>query len=457
MKTLIKYLKDEGGQFWGAFAQSYAQAHERAKDRPMKEAMMKAQTAHQQAIADKAQMDIQQEREHQAALTNLTTVLSPQTVSTPTEGPATEEGVGPAPVTTTKMPDMKSPEVQSALVRAQPKEAATQMLKQLGPSANKFGVDTLEEAQQMEQDPNFRNMFSHGWRWETKNGKLVPSGINPVNAADNAFHTVKAKGGSDLEAAAARNAILYGGSASTGAGGVEGKAAQQLGTPIAPQVPFAQPPGGTPQSGAVQPAAAGGTNFQQAERAKKTIAREEAPLPEGLAKQQRDYVSLLNTTIADIEGNFDEKFLGARGVPGAQSYRESFLAPKLESITGVSPAGEKEVVFRKALADAKDRLLRVRSGAQINEQEAKRLAELLPAATDHPEAFRAGLARFKNEVQQSIANGKLFANVSRSQLEGMGEGEKKPTPLSGGADKNIINYNGKKYIKQNGALFEVRD
>lgn len=98
------YLKDQGGQFWGAFATSYANAVDKARDRPLKEAMMKAQIARENAITTKAQQDSAAALQQQAAVTDLANSLKGTTTSTPTEGPATEAGVGPAPVTSTTYP-----------------------------------------------------------------------------------------------------------------------------------------------------------------------------------------------------------------------------------------------------------------------------------------------------------------------------------------------------------------
>lgn len=98
------YLKDQGGQFWGAFATSYANAVDKARDRPLKEAMMKAQIASENAIATKQEQDNAAALSRQAAVTDLVNSLKGTTTSTPTEGPATEAGVGPAPVTSTTYP-----------------------------------------------------------------------------------------------------------------------------------------------------------------------------------------------------------------------------------------------------------------------------------------------------------------------------------------------------------------
>jgi len=466
-----KYLKDQGGQFWGAFGKSYAEALEKSRDRPLKEAMLKAQVGHQQALQKKMEMDVQQEVQQQAAMNELTGLLTtkqptevPTKIGGPVQGPATEAGEPPAPppLTTTEMKnvEMTDPRVKAALLKSGVKgEVLSQAARQAFPTGATTGtvggaiVNSWEEATHLSNDPAFKAANPYGGRWIVNSkGQIQFQGIHPVNPEAAIFH---GPGG----AQGAQN-YAYNRSAATGAGGFAGRTAQEAEQPIQPMQPLPGQPtapivqGATPGYAGPMPAPSqptggsrqkpGETQAQFVQRSRKEAQTAGSPLPEGLAKQQRDYTTLLNTTIADIETNLDPAFLGARGLPGVQALRENEMSGAfLEKMGIVNKPSEKEVIFRSALADASDMLLRVRSGAQINEQEAKRLEKLLPKADSDEKTFRAKLARFKHQVQMSISNGKLFANVTRSQLEGMGEGQPSPTPLSGKQPSGDWEFTGK--------------
>ncbi len=297
---MLKYLKDQGGQFWGAFAKSYGKTIKEERDRPLKEAMMKAQIGQAEAVAKKAQMDVDESMRQQQAVAELAQILQPQQVEMPTAGPVEESGKAPAPAMVTQPgPQMTDPRVRAALLKADPKQGVTQAAKAAFPSGSmatdKFGVDSMAEATAMEQDPNFKLMFPHGHRWEVKNGKLVPTGMNPVSVANNIYHSALAAGKSQQEAQALYNNALYGGSFSSGMGSEGGKAAAvvpstnippppQIGNtaqpsapaaPIAPAAPPAatQPsPGGAPQQVspgvAIPPRQSGETDAMYAARLK---------------------------------------------------------------------------------------------------------------------------------------------------------------------------------------------
>lgn len=86
-----------------------------------------------------------------------------------------------------------------------------------------------------------------------------------------------------------------------------------------------------------------------------------------------------------------------------------------EKYTGnISP---EEVEFRTTLADLQDSLLRARSGAQINEQEYKRLKRFLPDYIDPSNVFETKLKRF-NEETKAIKQSRLkFAVTPKGQLK----------------------------------------
>jgi hypothetical protein len=63
-----------------------------------------------------------------------------------------------------------------------------------------------------------------------------------------------------------------------------------------------------------------------------------------------------------------------------------------------------QVQFYAYVNDMKDALLRARSGAQINEQEYKRLVKFLPTSELPPENFMARMQRFKQQVEMMMAS-----------------------------------------------------
>ena len=149
-------------------------------------------------------------------------------------------------------------------------------------------------------------------------------------------------------------------------------------------------------------------------------------VPEAAAKEMGSLETLLNTTIPDIRNNYNKgAFLGPmKGNEQYYGFRRQFGTTIGQGVS------DKEAKFRSALSDAADMLLRARSGAQINEQEYKRLAGLLPKATDEPQIFEANLSRFENQLRQSLTNRKKYENIPRSSLGQQG-GTSLPSPPAG--------------------------
>lgn len=109
-------------------------------------------------------------------------------------------------------------------------------------------------------------------------------------------------------------------------------------------------------------------------------------------KELSDLIGLQNS-VSTIESLFDPKFTGAiQGNP---------LLATVAETTGVGTSTN-EIQFRRVVSDLSDRLLRARSGAQINEQEFKRLQKILPELGKSDKAFKARLADFKRELQDVI-------------------------------------------------------
>jgi hypothetical protein len=120
------------------------------------------------------------------------------------------------------------------------------------------------------------------------------------------------------------------------------------------------------------------------------------------AKQQLD----------NIDQKFNKDYLGP--LKGTDT---AFAARRRVGTAIGAPLGDNETSFRQSLADVKDQLLRARSGAQINEQEYQRLANMLPAATDEEKVFKAGMGRFRDQLQQIIGDKEALAKP-RSRMSG---------------------------------------
>ena len=96
--------------------------------------------------------------------------------------------------------------------------------------------------------------------------------------------------------------------------------------------------------------------------------------------------------LSRIENLFDPAFVG-RFEGGISGATREFL--------GVSIT-KKEVMFRQVVKDIADTLLRLRSGAQINEQEYKRLSKLVPTVGLPDEVFLARLQSLAKSIDESI-------------------------------------------------------
>ena len=124
---------------------------------------------------------------------------------------------------------------------------------------------------------------------------------------------------------------------------------------------------------------------------------------------------------AVIDENYDPEFLGPiRGTAAAFEARR-----RVGSYIG-TPLGQREVMFRQALNDVQATITYALSGKQINEAEATRLKAMLPAASDEPQVFQAGMRRFDNEAA-SIIETKI--KLGKTPRAGLPAGA--PTPTSG--------------------------
>ncbi len=152
------------------------------------------------------------------------------------------------------------------------------------------------------------------------------------------------------------------------------------------------------------------------EQGAEAVARQ--PLPETTAKSLSELNALLEQ-MADVERLFKPEFVGP--IHGR-------VAGVKEATTG--KLSDEEIEMRATVKDMQDALLRARSGAQINEQEYKRLVAFLPDLNTMPNVFKARLNRFRRAVKTVIEEKSKFATTSRGELEGgpvAGAGQ--PIPL----------------------------
>lgn len=123
---------------------------------------------------------------------------------------------------------------------------------------------------------------------------------------------------------------------------------------------------------------------------------------------------VLGKTVADIRANYDPNYLGPiKGTDMAFEGRR-----RIGSAIGM-PTEDKEVKFRQSLGDAKNQIIYLMSGKQINEAEGRRLIDQMPKSTDEPQTFLAGLDRFEQQVQRAVAAHKQAGTATRSTVQGL--------------------------------------
>lgn len=95
-------------------------------------------------------------------------------------------------------------------------------------------------------------------------------------------------------------------------------------------------------------------------------------------------------------------------------YTPGAIAGAIREFVGTAAPGEVE--FRRSVNDVADSILRARSGAQINEQEFRRMIAMLFSVFDEPATFVAGLDRFRAEVGRMIDDTLKAPTQSRTQM-----------------------------------------
>lgn len=116
-------------------------------------------------------------------------------------------------------------------------------------------------------------------------------------------------------------------------------------------------------------------------------------------------------------------------------YEESFVGPiagptgKIQDNWGVMPDA-KRAEFRALTHNLFNTIIYLRSGKQINEEEAKRLLDELPTMNISPVAFQAKIKKFTWELD-SIQRGKM-RELKGAGYRNVGETQEQPTPQGSG-------------------------
>jgi hypothetical protein len=93
-------------------------------------------------------------------------------------------------------------------------------------------------------------------------------------------------------------------------------------------------------------------------------------------------------------------------------------------------ASTDQVTFYSYVRDMKDALLRARSGAQINEQEYKRLVGFLPDEKINSKSFEARLQRFEDELNNILSTKQKVFGAGGYGSSNLGGGQTARPPLS---------------------------
>jgi hypothetical protein len=150
-----------------------------------------------------------------------------------------------------------------------------------------------------------------------------------------------------------------------------------------------------------------------------------APKPVNPSAAEREKTAtfeVLNDQLDRIEATYKPQYVG-------------LISGQVGRVTQFKDADE--AGFRQVILDVKDSLLRARSGAQINEQEYKRLAKLVPDFTDSEPQFKGKMKSFRTTINSIVGE----------RTEAQRKGGVKLQNNTQQNNSNIITYydNGKRY------------
>jgi len=146
------------------------------------------------------------------------------------------------------------------------------------------------------------------------------------------------------------------------------------------------------------------TNIPGLKTAARTTAKEEfSPLPQAVQKGVDNLITLRRIT-ARIKENFNPDFVGKADVA---------LGAAREFTGNISA---KEVTFRKDVAELGEIVLRMRSGAQINESEFKRITKVLSRLSDQENVFVDSLQRTVDEISAILQSKITLATTPKNKV-----------------------------------------
>lgn len=276
-----KYLRDQGGQFWGGFAGGVYQAYKDQQAQQMKreeldlrKKMLDSQIKQHDLQAEFQKFNLNKAQQQEQNLNALSDLFTKGVTEPETQVPAVQPETGgieqPEPGTpgtlaeapslaqsTFKVPARQRPatkeELLGAAVKADPAHAMAQVVK--GLVGGEPGADMLfhdwQSAMNFQTSPEFQNMFPFGATAQ-QTAKGIQFKGNQVSNPNNAtWHQVyeRTTGTPDQKRAAADQAMqgtIYGGRSAAGGGYTAGRAAQELGEPVAPFVGMQPGQPGTP-------------------------------------------------------------------------------------------------------------------------------------------------------------------------------------------------------------------
>jgi len=422
-------IPSQSGYFWGALGQSlshlpdqmmkYQALQQQQKAADLRAKMLDLQTQELTQKLGDAKL-AQEARDATFGAMNKPTVP----MGGPVNGPADENGVMPQqPPQEYRKPNMgelrQDPNFMANLYRSQPKEFTTGLMRNMFAAdsgkvnayTNPNGYATPQEASGVTGLPVERMRMGLNGRW-------FPEGSTPVNAMSDVYHKAfkEAKDMGLSESAAGEYALAkqrggqFGQAAASSAGTEAGKAGQYNGQPIAPMQPFAgsvmpQGPQPTPEPSSRStlnpaqgsyPTPAGGSPSQQMDRAKATIKREEAALPEGAANTIAQG-GILNNLATKVKQSAKQEYLG-NPLAGDTELEARRRLGGME-ILGMKVPGEigaGELTFRNNLRNLQNLMVYLQSGKQINEQESKRLGSAMP------QPYERDLTKFNASVDNFV-------------------------------------------------------
>lgn len=285
---MIKYLKDQHGQFWGAFGQAFTKAYQEAPDVANRRAESALKQKMLQLQIDKIQQANLEETQRNTALEQLGQLitqgveepqqlqvatpaqaqdLAPSNIALPQGAAVSPEGLTQMPPPqqipeTTRRPATNEEKVAAALKTSAKNEIAQQYIKSLFPTASSSSAAnaayaTLQDAMAVKGTPDWQSAFpqgarlkqtSKGWQWES---------LTPVNFGASVAHTASQtwlqshpgdfQGAAQAGAQAMQN-YNFATQQAQAQGNVAGGVAAKTETPVQPMQPMEQPTQVIPQN-----------------------------------------------------------------------------------------------------------------------------------------------------------------------------------------------------------------